>query len=338
MSDELDTLKRHSHDFVEISAGEYRASISTFGGGLRSLEYSGKPLVVSYPEGAYPPLSSGIVLAPWPNRTADGVFAHDGVLHRLDITEPARATAIHGFVGQMAWHVADQGEDFVALELSTGLRPGWPWPLYMRVTWSLDANEGLRAAFAVRNTGDASCPFGLGWHPYLSALGAPLDDCVLHLSADANLPLDSVRNLPAGPEIPACWVLPDLETGQRMAGVWLDHCFGPMPEDHRSFGCLGPAMKAFDAADGYSEARLLNPDGDGVRLWAGEDFEWFQVFTADPARREGYPGVGRALAVEPMTCPPDALRSGKDLIRLQAGEERRFECGISFVPREKDFL
>lgn len=318
MSDELDNLKRHSHPFVDISAGEYRASISTFGGGLRSLEYSGKPLVVSYPEGAYPPLSSGIVLAPWPNRTADGVFAHDGVLHRLDITEPARATAIHGFVGQMAWHVADKAEDFVALELSTGLRQGWPWPLRMRVTWSLDAKEGLRASFDVRNEADASCPFGLGWHPYLSALGAPLDDCVLHLPVGTNLPLDSVRNLPAGPEFPARRVLPDVEVGQRMAGVWLDHCFGEISAQEETL----------------AEARLLNPDGEGVRLWVGEGFNWFQVFTADPARREGYPGVGRALAVEPMTCPPDALRSGRDLIRLNAGEERSFECGISLASSE----
>lgn len=318
MSDELDNLKRHSHPFADISAGEYRASISTFGGGLRSLEYSGKPLVVSYPEGAYPPLSSGIVLAPWPNRTADGVFAHDGVLHRLDITEPARATAIHGFVGQMAWHVADKAEDFVALELSTGLRQGWPWPLRMRVTWSLDAKEGLRASFDVRNEADASCPFGLGWHPYLSALGAPLDDCVLHLSVGTNLPLDSVRNLPAGPEFPARRVLPDVEVGQRMAGVWLDHCFGEISAQEETL----------------AEARLLNPDGEGVRLWVGEGFDWFQVFTADPARREGYPGVGRALAVEPMTCPPDALRSGRDLIRLNAGEERSFEYGISLASSE----
>lgn len=318
MSDDLDTLQRHSHPFADISAGEYRASISTFGGGLRSLEYSGKPLVVSYPEGTYPPLSSGIVLAPWPNRTADGVFAHDGVLHRLDITEPARATAIHGFVGQMAWHVADKAEDFVALELSTGLRQGWPWPLRMRVTWSLDAKEGLRASFDVRNEADASCPFGLGWHPYLSALGAPLDDCVLHLPVGTNLPLDSVRNLPAGPEFPARRVLPDVEVGQRMAGVWLDHCFGEISAQEETL----------------AEARLLNPDGEGVRLWVGEGFNWFQVFTADPARREGYPGVGRALAVEPMTCPPDALRSGRDLIRLNAGEERSFECGISLASSE----
>lgn len=318
MSDELDNLKRHSHPFADISAGEYRASISTFGGGLRSLEYSGKPLVVSYPEGAYPPLSSGIILAPWPNRTADGVFAHDGVLHRLDITEPARATAIHGFVGQMAWHVADKAEDFVALELSTGLRQGWPWPLRMRVTWSLDAKEGLRASFDVRNEADASCPFGLGWHPYLSALGTPLDDCVLHLPVGTNLPLDSVRNLPAGPEFPARRVLPDVEVGQRMAGVWLDHCFGEISAQEETL----------------AEARLLNPDGEGVRLWVGEGFDWFQVFTADPARREGYPGVGRALAVEPMTCPPDALRSGRDLIRLNAGEERSFECGISLASSE----
>ena len=40
------------------------------------------------------------------------------------------------------------------------------------------------------------------------------------------------------------------------------------------------------------------------------------VFTGDPL-----PDVNRrALAVEPMTCPPNAFRTGEALIRLEPGE------------------
>jgi aldose 1-epimerase len=50
-----------------------------------------------------------------------------------------------------------------------------------------------------------------------------------------------------------------------------------------------------------------------------------QLFTGDPL-----PDVNRrALAVEPMTCPPNAFRSGVDVIRLEPGERFSGTWGIS---------
>ena len=48
-----------------------------------------------------------------------------------------------------------------------------------------------------------------------------------------------------------------------------------------------------------------------------------QVFTGDlpDVRRRG-------LAVEPMTCPPQALRTGEGLLRLEPGDAFRGEWGI----------
>jgi aldose 1-epimerase len=37
----------------------------------------------------------------------------------------------------------------------------------------------------------------------------------------------------------------------------------------------------------------------------------------------------RAVAIEPMTCPPNALRSGSDLIVIAAGES--FRCSFSLA-------
>jgi aldose 1-epimerase len=36
----------------------------------------------------------------------------------------------------------------------------------------------------------------------------------------------------------------------------------------------------------------------------------------------------RGLAVEPMTCPPQAFRTGEDVIRLEPGERWSGEWGI----------
>jgi aldose 1-epimerase len=60
-----------------------------------------------------------------------------------------------------------------------------------------------------------------------------------------------------------------------------------------------------------------------VAVWADEAWPWQQVFTGDlpDIRRRG-------LAVEPMTCPPQAFRTGEGVIRLEPGEGWSGEWGI----------
>ncbi|GAB3940076.1 aldose 1-epimerase family protein [Corynebacterium tapiri] len=288
---------------IRLQHGPYSATISTLGGGVSSLYYEDAPLLCGY-DTDYAPLSSGVILAPWPNRVADAAFIHRGTLHRLDVSEPARNTAIHGLVTDKEWNVAHQDNDRLTLTLYCSPHPGWPWPLNYAVDWQL-SEDGLHMHLTVDNIGKEDVPFGLGLHPYLSAFGSPLDECTLHLDTTHQLPLDPARNLPAGPLFPQ-------RAPEKMERVWLDHCF---------------TVGTFDA-------RLVNSEGRGVQLRADESFGWAQLFTADPALRAGYPGIGRALAVEPMTCPPDALRSGRDLMYLPPQSSQSFHmqfCAIAPV-------
>jgi aldose 1-epimerase len=58
-------------------------------------------------------------------------------------------------------------------------------------------------------------------------------------------------------------------------------------------------------------------------LWFDDAFRYVQLFTGD------HPQVGRAgLAVEPMTCPANAFRTGEGLIVLEPGDVFRARWGI----------
>ncbi|MDP9408846.1 MAG: hypothetical protein M3P95_13565 [Actinomycetota bacterium] len=57
-----------------------------------------------------------------------------------------------------------------------------------------------------------------------------------------------------------------------------------------------------------------------------EGYRWLQLFTADtvrPSRRR------QGLAVEPMTCPPDAFRTREGVQRLEPGESTAGTWGIA---------
>lgn len=315
-----------SHAALQISAGNYTATIDPHGAGLATLLYDGKPLVAGYQHTRT--FTAGALLAPWPNRTGDGIFSHHGTIHRLRCNETNRNNALHGFAAEATWEITEHSRRAVTLQWQGPARTDWPWPLVYSITWAL-ADDGLSAELTVTNTGTdtstntgtetatetarsstASSPFGLGWHPYLSALGAPLDECTLSMPAATNLPLAPDRLLPAGPEFPATEIV---DKQQAMAGIELDHCF---------------RLEKPQNDDGSAhQIELRNADGHGAQLWADEHFGWCQVYTSP----ESAPTIGRALAVEPMTCPPNALRSGKSLLELPAGTTTQFCFGIVAV-------
>jgi aldose 1-epimerase len=283
----------------EIAAGDVAATVTEVGAGLRAFTVAGVPYVETFPVDRRPPRGAGDVLVPWPNRTAGGRWTWNGVVQQLALNEPAAGNAIHGLLQLTFYDVVERSADAITLGARVAPQPGWPVPLATQVRYAVAA-DGLAVTHTVQNIGADAVPFGVGAHPYIRAGDAATDDCTLTLAASTALPLE--RGLPAGPPRPG-----DVGTGHRLAGLELDHSFG---------GCA-PAP-----GDTLVRHRLLGPDG-GVELWAEPDFRWVQVFT--PA---DHPGRGRAVAVEPMTCPPDALNSGTDLITLAPGESWTGSWGL----------
>lgn len=272
---------------ITISSGRYLAQIATYGGGIKSLTYDGRPLVETYPDDAFPPLNAGVVLAPWPNRTDAGAYDFQGQSYQLPITEPDRNNAIHGFVADIVWKVELIRPERVLLSTTIEPQQGWPWAIELAADYLL-TDSGLRAQFTATTPHEA-VPFGFGWHTYLSAQGAEVDKTTLRVGVDKQWMLDD-RNLPTGELVQPT---NDVSGGLPMAGKLLDDCF---------------------LAERTPVTTVLESQGVGVSMHCSEQFPWFQIFTPDPAWEMPYPGRGRSVAVEPMTTSPNGLNLGIDTI------------------------
>ncbi len=291
----------------EIRAGDYRATVTELGAGLRQLSYRGQPVSSEYGPDELPPAAAGQLLAPWPNRIDGGRYQFAGMDCQLDLSEPAQGNAIHGLTRWADWQAERQDDDRVLLRHLLLGRSGYPFCLDLAAEYRLDAGAGLRVTITARNAGSRPAPYGTGCHPYLTAGTPGIDECELQLPAAQWLP-PGPRGIPAGGPQDVAGTQYDFRAAAAIGDVRLDHAFTGLARD----------------ADGRAWARL-SADGRQVSFWAGRGYHWLQVFTGDPLDP---PHRRRALAVEPMTCPPNAFRTGHDLITLEPGGSVQHAWGV----------
>ncbi|WP_116953543.1 aldose 1-epimerase family protein [Jiangella endophytica] len=284
---------------VELSHGAYTAVVTEVGATLRELRHDDRPLVVAFGADEIRPNYRGAVLAPWPNRIADGTYTFGGVERQLPLTEPARGNALHGLAGWVRWEVASQSAAEVTLTHRLVPFTGYPHALELRVRYSLD-DAGLHWTVAATNPGDGPAPYGTAPHPYLVAGAGRVDDWSLELPAAEYLAVTPERLLPVGVE-PVESAGFDFRTPRQLGDIFIDHAFTSLAAD----------------ADGIARVVVRAGDGGGVECsWVAAECPWVQIHTAD---RPGESGDRIGLAVEPMTCPPDAFNSGTDLVVLEPG-------------------
>ena len=291
---------------IDIAHGEQRVSVVSLGGGLRSYEVAGRPLLDGFPSGERPTRGRGQVLVPWPNRIENGSYEFDGKLFQLRLTEPEHGNAIHGLVRQAEWSVVSAESDRIVLDYVLEPEPGYPFTLALVIEYALAA-DGLSVTTTARNMGDEPCPYGSGQHPYLT-LGTPTVDELRLQVPGGVVGFTDERGIPVRLE-PVDGTAYDFRSGRAIGATVLDNAFTDLERD----------------ADGLARVLLDDPVGvSGVTLWVDESYPYLMVFSGDP-----YPDLARrSLAVEPMTCPPNAFRTGESLIRLEPGESTSSRWGI----------
>ena len=289
-----------SGDQIELVLGDQEAVVTEVGAGIRTYSAGGRDVLDGYAADELASSGRGQLLIPWPNRIRDGAYELEGRRHQLDLNEPARRNAIHGLVRWSSWSVSERGADRAVLDHVLRPRPGYPFTLELQVEYLLSA-DGLTVVTSATNAGGETCPYGAGAHPYLTVRGETVDEAVLRVPARSVLEADE-RGIPVGSGPVEATEL-DFRDPRPVGPKRLDHCFTDLDRDE--------------------DGRVRVAIGE-TTLWADESYPYLMIFTGD-----GLPDVERrSLAVEPMTCAPNAFVSGDGLILLEPGESHAAAWGI----------
>ena len=292
----------------EIAIGGQRAVVVEVGGGLREYTHEGRAVLDGYAVDEMCSSGRGQLLVPWPNRLREGVYEFDGRRHQLPLTEPENGNAIHGLVRRAAWTVAEQEPHRLVMAHTLHPQPGYPFALAIRVEYALSP-DGLSTRTVATNVGRDASPYGAGAHPYLT-LGTPVVD-PLELRIPASTVLHPDEDGIATRRAPVDGTEHDFRRGRAIGATTLDNAFTDLDR----------------GGDGLARVELRHGDS-GLVVWMDESYGYVMVFTGDPL-----PDVNRrSLAVEPMTCPPNAFRSGVDLVTIEPGQSFESSWGISFIP------
>ncbi len=293
-----------------IGHGRQEVVVCEVGATLRTYTVGDAPVLDGFASDEWSHSGRGQVLAPWPNRLADGRFEYNGVRAQAALDEPERHNAIHGLVRWMPWTLQTRHQNQVSLRLQLHPSPGYPFSLLVELDYHV-GREGLTVTTRARSLQDGPIPFGLGFHPYLTAGTGTVDGAILHLPARHTLDTDD-RGLPTGAMTPVEGTDRDFTTQRFVGPAVLDTAFTTLERN----------------AEGRAEASLDAPGGaGGATLWVDEGFPYLMVYTGDTLsdqwRRR------RAVALEPMTCPPNALRTGTDVVDLHPDQEWSARWGIT---------
>nr|WSX49328.1 aldose 1-epimerase family protein [Streptomyces sp. NBC_00974] len=282
-----------------LSHGAQAAVVVELGGALRHYEVGGRPLLDGFAAGERITGGRGQLLVPWPNRVGGGRYHFGGEDLQLPLTEPENDNAIHGLLRWVPWQLLARGEDAVTVGAVLFPQPGYPYRLEVAAEYRL-GREGLETTVTATNAGDTAAPYGVGQHPYLTVGTDLVDTALLTVPARHRLGTDE-HGLPTGEE-PVEGTAYDFRTARPIGGERLDTAYTGLDRD--------PA--------GHCAVRLAHPSGSrGVDVRLIEGIRYVQVYTGDtlaePERRR------RGVAIEPMSCPADAFRSGTALTVLEPG-------------------
>jgi aldose 1-epimerase len=228
------------------------------------------------------------LLHPWANRLGGFTYAAAGRDVALDASTKrlrvdGHGLPIHGVLAAYkGWEVLEVGAQTLTAELDFGADPqllaAFPFP--HRLTLEIEQTaRHLSVATTLTPTSDQPVPVSFGFHPYLTLPGVPRERLVLRAPAMTRILTDE-RGLPTGerefePAHPA--------RGSALGDAELDDHFtdlGPTPEFTLAGGGHELTMRFLE---GYTHLQLFTPPGRPV------------------------------VAIEPMTAPTDALRSGDGL-------------------------
>lgn len=297
------------HELLDEAGGNALSFVPAFGSCVLDLSLRGVPVL----DGYHTPMemeanrwAKNTVLFPFPNRLDYGAYQWEGADYQFPVNEPLSETALHGF-GQdkpMQAYRFEVKETYAMAECrysDKGEMPYYPFPFTFYIRFLLKNPGILEVEMRFQNDGQQALPVGLGWHPYF-CLAARIDDMSLQMPESQMVGVDT-RMIPTGKRYP----YREFAQLRKIGATVLDNCFA-LPAD----------------VPGHAEVLL---EGNKGRLRYRQEtgpgkFNFLQVFT---------PPDRNALAIEPMTCGPDAFNNKEGLIRLEPGAVAKASFSVEML-------
>ncbi|WP_405730623.1 aldose 1-epimerase [Streptomyces sp. NBC_01537] len=260
------------------------------------------------------------LLAPFPNRVADGRYRFREREHDLLPGRHGDRTVYHGFAREAPFELVDATATADSARLllrSTHIRPGrypgYPFAVDLAVEYTVSARE-LGIEMRATNVGDTTAPYAAGWHPYFT-LSRPIDDLVLRIPAHTLIRTDaSLIPLHGDSALLPLEHCPDLDyrAPRPLGGTVIDACFADLSP--------GPG--------GRAETVLSDPaTGDELRVWQYGGY--MHVFTGDTLARDRR----ASIALEPVEALTNAFNRPDHAaaLSLEPRQQRKFRFGVRYA-------
>ncbi len=241
--------------------------------------------------------SKSSILAPFPNRIKDGIYFFDSKKYILPINMPDENNSIHGFIENKVFSIVStkniNGGYMMHLHFSyDGKMKGYPFLFDIDVFY-IFKNKGIEIKIDIKNTGKKKMPFGLGWHPYFKT-SELINNLELQLPEVEKIEVDD-RLIPTGEKK----MFRDFISPTKIACVNFDTCFHMLNKKGR--------VLLFDYKNNIKISVILENENN--------KYNYFQIFT--PPKDSV---AKNTIAIEPMTCIPDAFNNHEGLLVISPGE------------------
>jgi len=304
---------------LDTKTGEFVSILPCLGGSINQMTLNNKGNLIKIMDGyssirdAEKNLTSsfkGSNLFPFPNRIADGKYNFNNQVYQLTLNFPQENNAIHGLLFDEEFKIVDKQDgatgSMLILEYEAKEAKGYPFRYYFKTLYRLRENNGFECEIQVTNLMDHPIPVAHGWHPYFKLGESQINDLQLQFQAKNILKVDK-RNIPTGESI-SYNKFNKLTT---ILDINLDNCFRLSEENERA------------------ETIIMNKSSDfGYKIWqetGSYKYNYLQIYT--PPHR-------KSIAIEPMTCIPDAFNNKEGLIILSPSESFSVIWGITKIEKE----
>jgi len=240
------------------------------------------------------------ILCPFPNRIQKGTYTFENKQYTLPINFESEQNAIHGLVYDKTFTVTQSysNNTHAALHIEysyTGDIIGFPFPFVIAIEYTL-SNKGLQLHTRITNTGTSPFPLGFGWHHYFRVTDS-ITHTALAVPTTLMYDVDSAM-IPTGQTQPYT-AFTEL---QQIENKHLDTCFA-VEQNKPIHIVLKDTVTKHSLTIEYHST----------------DFPFVQIYT--PPHRS-------SIAIEPMTCAPNAFNNKLGLIIAQPSTSYNYTCNI----------